>query len=291
MSRDLSSQFLGEELSARENNAESARFHVVPVPLEATVSYGSGTAAGPQAILDASHQLERLIEGDEPCLSGIYTHPAIATDQPIEAVMLDLRQHTKQITEQGKIAVTLGGEHSLSYGAVMGVADALNKPIGIVQIDAHADLRIAYQGHKHSHASVMHLLAEEGIRLAQYGVRALCTQESQSRLAHNVVFQDGPDLVRGAVHHVELPDDFPDDIYISFDLDGLDPAILPATGTPVPGGLGFYQALDIVASACQGRRIVGMDIVELAPSPAHPASDFAAAMVVYSLMRIANLAD
>ena len=103
-----------------------------------------------------------------------------------------------------------------------------------------------------------------------------------------MVFQDGPDLVRAAISHVELPDDFPEDIYISFDLDGLDPSILPATGTPVPGGLGFYQALDIVASACKGRRIIGMDIVELAPAPAHPASDFAAAMVVYSLMRIAN---
>ena len=288
MSDDLSGQFLGEELNTSENMAESARFHVVPVPLEATVSYGSGTANGPQAIIEASHQLERLIEGDEPCLAGIYTHPAIKTNQPIEEVMADLRQHIKQITESGKIAVTLGGEHSLSYGAVMGVADALDRPVGIVQIDAHADLRVAYQGHKHSHASVMHLLASEGIRLAQYGVRALCQQEAQSRLDNQVVFQDGPELVRAAISHVELPDDFPEDIYISFDLDGLDPSILPATGTPVPGGLGFYQALDIVASAVKGRRIVGMDIVELAPAPAHRASDFAAAMVVYSLMRIAN---
>lgn len=277
-------QFLGEELSADENRIEDARFEVVPCGLEATVSYGTGAAQGPQAIIAASHQLERLANGHEPCAAGIFTHPAINCDQPIENVMADLRAQTAAIASRAHVPVTLGGEHSLSYGAVMGVVDALNGPLGLVHIDAHADFRNAYQGHKHSHASVMHLLAAEGLPMASFGVRALASEEQAARRAHGVITYDGPELVRGQISSVQLPDDFPENIYVSFDLDGLDPSVIPATGTPVPGGLGFYQALDLVESCLQGRRCVGLDVVELAPIKGQPVSDFTAAMVVYQLM-------
>lgn len=277
-------QFLGEELSADENRIEDARFEVVPCGLEATVSYGTGAAQGPQAIIAASHQLERLANGHEPCTAGIFTHPAINCDQPIENVMADLRAQTAAIASRAHVPVTLGGEHSLSYGAVMGVVDALNGPLGLVHIDAHADFRNAYQGHKHSHASVMHLLAAEGLPMASFGVRALASEEQAARRAHGVITYDGPELVRGQISSVQLPDDFPENIYVSFDLDGLDPSVIPATGTPVPGGLGFYQALDLVESCLQGRRCVGLDVVELAPIKGQPVSDFTAAMVVYQLM-------
>ncbi len=153
---------------------------------------------------------------------------------------------------------------------------ALGQPVGIVQIDAHADLRVAYQGEKHSHASVMHLLAEEGVRLAQYGVRALCPQEAESRQQNNVVFIDAEELVTQNVFSVDLPDDFPELVYVSFDVDGLDPSQMPATGTPVPGGLSYYQALHTVESALKGRRCVGLDVVELAPN-GDEAWDFTAA--------------
>jgi len=281
----MQDQFLGEELSADENNRETAQFEVVPCGLEATVSYGTGAAQGPAAIIAASHQLERLVNGQETCAQGIFTHPPINCQQPIETVMSDLRQLTSAIVLRGHVPVTLGGEHSLSYGAVMGVVDALAAPVGLVHIDAHADFRNAYQGHKHSHASVMHLLAGEGLPMASFGVRALAAEEEAGRRAHGVICHDGPDLVRGQISAVNLPEDFPENIYVTFDLDGLDPSVLPATGTPVPGGLGFYQALDLVQSTLVGRRCVGIDVVELAPIAGQPVSDFTAAMITYQLMR------
>jgi agmatinase len=280
-------QFLGEELSASENDMATARFEIVPCGLEATVSYGTGAAHGPQAIIEASHQLERLTHGRVPCAEGVFTHAPIDCSQQIEQVMDDLRALTAAIVGRGHIPVTLGGEHSISYGAVMGVVDALNAPVGLVHIDAHADFRNAYQGHKHSHASVMHLLAQEGLPMASFGVRALAEEEEAARRAHGVLTYDAPDLVRGNISTVTLPDGFPENIYVTFDLDGLDPSVLPATGTPVPGGLGFYQALDLVESALQGRKCVGLDVVELAPIKGQPASDFTAAQITYNLMALA----
>lgn len=274
--------FLDSELTPDERQ-EGSRFQVIPVPLERTVSYGSGTQNGPAAILEASNELERITNGKEPCLSGIFTQPAVDCSGALPDVMERIAARTEAAVLADQIPVTLGGEHSLSYGAVMGVARALKKPIGIVQIDAHADLRVAYQGNKHSHASVMHLLTEEGLRLAQFGVRALCQQEVDSRAANAVFFKDAEELVVGNIHAVDLPEDFPEDIYVSFDVDGLDPSLMPATGTPVPGGLGYYQALQLVEHALKGRRCVGLDVVELAPD-GNAAWDFTAAQIVYRLM-------
>ncbi|SPJ31173.1 agmatinase [Falsiruegeria mediterranea] len=274
--------FLDSELSETERT-ETARFHVIPVPLERTVSYGSGTANGPAAIIEASNELERIVGTAEPCADGIFTEAPLDCTGPLPEVMERLAQRTEAAINAGKVPVTLGGEHSLSYGAVTGVARALGKPVGIVQIDAHADLRVAYQGEKHSHASVMHLLAEDGIKLAQFGVRALCQQEVDSRSANGVFFKDAEELVTHNTHAVDLPDDFPELVYVSFDVDGLDPSLMPATGTPVPGGLGYYQALHLVEHALKGRKCIGFDVVELAPD-GNAAWDFTTAQIVYRLM-------
>ncbi|MGJ8528486.1 agmatinase [Maritalea sp.] len=276
--------FLDSELSSKERDIAGAKFVVVPMPLERTVSYGAGTAAGPKAIIQASNELERICPEGEPCLQGITTLDPIDCDGPLPEVMARLATKTEMVVSQGKIPVTLGGEHSLTYGAVTGVAQALGPKVGIIQIDAHADLRIAYQGEKHSHASVMNLLCEDGHALAQYGVRALCQQEVDAREKYGVTYIDGEELVTQNINSVALPTDFPEDVYISFDVDGLDPSIMPATGTPVPGGLGYYQALNIVASALRGRHCVGMDIVELAPNRNSQAWDFTAAQIVYRMM-------
>jgi len=276
------SVFLDSELSARERG-EDARFRVIPVPLERTVSYGAGTCCGPAAILAASNELERLVGDAEPCAQGIFTEPPIDCDGPLPEVMERLAGRCAAAAEAGRIPVTLGGEHSLSYGAVTGLARALGRPVGVVQIDAHADLRAAYQGERHSHASVMHLLAEDGVRLAQFGVRALSREEMQSRATHGVFHVDAEDLVTGGLHGVDLPVDFPELVYVSFDVDGLDPSMMPATGTPVPGGLGYYQALHLVEHALKGRRCVGFDVVELAPD-GNSAWDFTAAQIAYRLM-------
>jgi len=278
--------FLHSELTEAERG-ETARFRVIPVPLERTVSFGSGTASGPAAILDASQELERLTVGGEPCAKGIHTEAPLDCDGPLPQVMERLAARTEAAARVGRVPVTLGGEHSLSYGAVTGVSRALGRPVGIVQIDAHADLRIAYGGEVHSHASVMHLLAEDGHALAQFGVRALCAQEVDSRTRNGVFHRDAEDLVTGGVHAVDLPQDFPHDVYVSFDVDGLDPSIMPATGTPVPGGLGYYQALHLVAHALTGRRCVGLDVVELAPNGTE-AWPFTAAQIVYRLMALAQ---
>lgn len=275
--------FLDGELSAPECDPATAHFRVIPVPLERTVSYGAGTAEGPGAILAASTELERLWRGAEPCAAGIVTEAPVDCTGAMAEVMERLAARTRAATEAGGVAVTLGGEHSLSYGAVLGVRAARNAPLGIVQIDAHADLRTAYQGHRHSHASVMQLLAEEAqVPLAQYGVRALSTEEAELRARLGVHHCDGEALARGTV--TDLPADFPRDLYISFDLDGLDPAVLPATGTPVPGGLQFWQAIHLLERLCAGRRIVGIDVVELAPHAGSAVSDFTAAQVTYALM-------
>ena len=280
--------FLDSELTPDERRPD-ARFQIVPMPLEATVSYGAGTARGPAALVEASQQLERLWRGIEPCAAGIFTTPPIDCSGGIVEALAALSARTEAIVRAGQVPVTLGGEHSLTWGAVTGVQRALGRPVGIVQIDAHADLRTAYQGFRHSHASVMQLLVEEeGTRLAQYGVRALGPEEVTCRARNNVVFIDAEDLVTGQITDITLPDDFPRDIYVSFDVDGLDAAIMPATGTPVPGGLGYYQALALVRSAMKGRRCVGIDVVELAPIDGAEVWDFTAAQLTYALIGIAQ---
>lgn len=278
--------FLASELTDAESNPQTALFEVIPCPLEKTVSYGAGTAAGPLALLEASQELERFDGKGFPIKKGIITSDVINCEQPIELVMKDLRSRTAASVEAGRIPVTLGGEHSLSYGAIMGVMDALDAPVGIIQIDAHADLRNAYQGHKHSHASVMHLCAvERRLPLMQFGIRALCSEEQDSRMneAH-IQFVDAEKLVTEGITAVDLPEDFPEHVYITFDVDGLDPSIMPATGTPVPGGLNYYQSLQLIAHALKGRKCVGFDVVELAPIEGQWAWDFTAANLTYRLM-------
>ncbi|MEM9812649.1 MAG: agmatinase [Pseudomonadota bacterium] len=274
--------FLASELAPAEMG-QGARFRVIPVPLERTVSYGAGTAAGPAAILEASQELERDVRARTPAADGIQTEAPLNCDGPLPEVMARLADRTEAAVTAGAVPVVLGGEHSLTFGAVTGVQRALGRPIGIVQIDAHADLRVAYQGEVHSHASVMHLLTEAGHRLAQFGIRAWSGDEKATARARDVFVQEAEDLVAGHHFAVDLPIGFPEDVYVSFDVDGLDPSIMPATGTPVPGGLAYYQALHLVEHALIGRRCVGFDVVELAPNGT-PAWDFTAAQIVYRLM-------
>ncbi|MBY5934968.1 agmatinase [Tateyamaria omphalii] len=281
--------FLAGELTDDERDVRTARFQVIPVPLERTVSYGAGTAQGPAAILEASTQLERFFAGSEACTRGIATQEPVECTGALPDVMEAIAARTEGSVRAGAIPIVLGGEHALSYGAVRGISRALTRPIGIVQIDAHADLRRAYLGERHSHASVMQLLVEEeGVALAQFGARALCQEEMDRRKSAGVFYKDAEELVVGNVQAVDLPPDFPKDIYISFDVDGLDPSILPDTGTPVPGGLGYYQTLNLLRHALKGRRLVGCDVVELAPTAASAVSDFTAAQVAYALMSLAD---
>ena len=273
--------FLGSEIS--QPAPGKARFHIIPVPYEKTVSYGGGTGEGPAAIIEASDQLETYDQlGGEPCRAGIYTHPTIDCRGEAGDVLLRIRERVRDVAAQGNLPFVLGGEHTVSYGAVMGVADACpGERIGVVQFDAHADLRENYEGSIWSHACVMKRLVDEGVALFQVGVRAMSLDEQAVR-------DEFPAQI--TAHDLSLPPHFPEKIYITVDIDGLDAALMPATGTPVPGGLGWWQLLDLIAAVARQRQVVGMDLVEFAPIRGLHVYDFTAADLAYKMMGIVERA-
>ena len=282
--------FLNSELSENERNKVKAKFHILPVPLEKTVSSGTGTSKGPEAILSASNELERYTGKSEPCLDGIYTYPIMNCDKPINQVIENIRKITKEISSNNKIAITIGGEHSITYGAVNGVFEGLNllnkNQIGIIQIDAHADLRKNYQNQMHSHASVMYLLSKEKYRIAQFGVRAISLEEVENRSKFDIIYFDAETIHLNK--EIVLPINFPKKVYISFDVDGLDPSVMPATGTPVPGGIGYYKSLDLIKKMIKGREVIGFDMVELSPIKKFEAYNFTVATLIYKIMELIN---
>ncbi len=277
-----SPRFLETELP--ELTPEQARFHVLPVPYEKTVSYGGGTAKGPAAILAASGQLERWDGYSDPGAEGIYTWNAVDCSGPDEDVIDAIAAAVARILRLGKMPVVLGGEHTVTWGVIRGYLDAGRRDFGVVQIDAHADLRDEYEGSKLSHACVMRRVVEAGIPLFQLGNRAYSLEEREARMRHNVRYLDADRLVPQGISAFDLPPDFPPDVFFTLDVDGIDPAVLPATGTPVPGGLGWYQTLGLFESVARQRRIIGFDILEFSPIPDFHAFDFTAALLVYKLM-------
>lgn len=283
--------FLGSEIA--QGLRDRAYFHVIPAPFEKSVSYGGGTASGPQAIIAASDQLETYdqIQG-EPCELGIYTHQAVDCRGEAGDVMERIREVTRKVALTRQLPFVLGGEHTVSYGAVMGVVDAYpDEAIGIIQFDAHADLRESYEGSIWSHASVIKRLVDEGLPVFQLGVRAISMEERRLRdsLPSQIHFLDGREIcAENPKFRLTLPTDFPKKLYVTVDIDGLDGAIMPATGTPVPGGLSFWQLLSLLQSAVEGREIVGMDLVEYAPINGLHVYDYTAADLAYKMMGIAQ---
>lgn len=276
--------FLGSEID--QPAPEQAFFHVLPVPYEKSVSYGGGTALGPKAILKASWQLEQWDGKSKPCDDGIYTCPTIDCSVEAEQVIDNIATATQKIVEQGGMPVVFGGEHTVTYGVLKGLKAAGIEDFGIVQIDAHADLREAYDGDPLSHASVMKRAVDMGIPLYQLGIRAFCEEEMGYREQFGVHYQDADELVPNNITSIELPKDFPKKVFFTVDVDGLDPSVFPSTGTPVPGGLGWYQTLSLFESVAQQREIIGFDIMEFAPIKGFHAYDFAAAMLTYKMMGI-----
>ena len=276
--------FLGSEIQQPE--PDKARFHIIPVPFEESVSYGGGTADGPGSILEASWQLETWDGKSTPSEEGIYTHPPIDTTGKVEEVIARIAALTTEIHALGKMPVMLGGEHTVTYGVIKGLLDAGEDDFGVVQIDAHADLRDAYEGNPYSHASVMKRIVDEDIPLFQLGIRALCQEEIKTRKVYGVRHLDAEVLVPKNVQSFELPDEFPEKVYFTLDIDGMDPSIFPSTGTPVPGGLGWYQTLALFESVRKQRKIIGFDIVEFAPIQGFHAYQFSAALLAHKMMGI-----
>lgn len=276
--------FLGSEIE--QPKPEQARFHILPVPFERTVSYGGGTGKGPAAIIEASQQLEVWDGKSNPSSLGIYTHEAVDCSGDAGAVIERIAEATRSILSAGAMPVGIGGEHTVTWGIIKGYLDAGVEDFGVVQIDAHADLRHAYEDDLLSHASVMKRVVEAGLPLFQLGVRAYCEEEMAAREEFGVGYRDAEDLVPGNVSDFTLPADFPAKVFFTLDIDGLDPSVFPSTGTPVPGGLGWYQTLALFESVARQRELVGFDLLEFAPIPGFHAYEFAASQLLYKLMGI-----
>lgn len=256
--------------------AEACLFHIIPAPYEKTVSYGGGTAKGPEAILEASYQLEAYDGENCPCEQGIFTHPPQYT--------LDfLEREISNVLKLGKLPVLLGGEHTVTYAAFKALKDA-GEEFGIIQFDAHADLRDTYEGDKFSHACVMRRAVEMDIPLFQIGVRALSVAEAELRREKNIPYLDGYEVGRNGIPGNLLPEGFPEKVYVTIDVDGLDPSIMPSTGTPEPGGLDWFQTMHCLEQITAEKQVVGFDVVELAPIGNLHAPDFLAARLIYNLM-------
>lgn len=276
--------FLASEIE--QPKPEAAKFHVLPIPYERSVSYGGGTALGPNAIIEASEQLETWDGKSKPCELGIYTHDAVDCDGEAEQVIERIAATTTEILKLGGMPVGIGGEHTITWGIIKGYLDAGETDFGVVQIDAHADLRHAYEGDLYSHASVMKRVVEKGIPLFQLGIRAYCEEEMAAREEFNVHYLDADQIVPNNISQFELPADFPQKVFFTLDIDGMDPSIFPSTGTPVPGGLGWYQTLSLFECVAKQRKIIGFDLNEFAPIKGFHAYEFAASQLLYKMMGI-----
>jgi agmatinase len=299
----------GSGIYGLPHDAESARVIVVPVPWAATTSYGGGAERGPDAVFEASKQVDLYdAETGRPYEAGIAMLPvppnvrawheearSLAADviagggaaegdpraARVNALSHAVNDHVyaavRQQLGRGKLVALLGGDHSAPFGAIRAIAEA-HPGVGILHVDAHADLREAYEGFEHSHASIMHNVMKhvDGVaRLVQVGIRDLAEAEHvaiRSSKGRIVTFFDHDLAARrfdGEPWRAQLArmvEPLPDEVYVSFDIDGLDPTLCPHTGTPVPGGLSFQEACALVAAVARsGRRIVGVDLNEVVP--------------------------
>ncbi|MBN2705557.1 MAG: agmatinase [Deltaproteobacteria bacterium] len=262
---------------------DQALFHVIAAPYEKTVSYQGGTAAGPRAILEASYQLE-LFDGQSiPAQAGIHTQAPIDCSGEEQNVLNAIRQAVTEALRHRAVPVLLGGEHTISQAAIQALKQ-FHSEFGVIQFDAHADLRDSYQGNPLSHACVMKRIFDLDIPIFQIGTRNYSYEEHIFRQKYNIPFADAETIFRNGIKSALPPGNFPKKVFVTFDIDCFDPSLIPATGTPVPGGLDWYQVKWILEAIAKQHRVIGFDVVELAPAPAAPAAAFAGAQLVYNLM-------
>jgi agmatinase len=266
----------------------TSRAVIFPVPLERTTSYEHGTRNGPAAILAASRNMELYDEELElePYKEiGIHTLPAIDTsDGTLDEVISEIFTAQLGLLEDGKFTVALGGEHSLTPPLVSATAKKF-KDLSVLQIDAHADLRDEYHGNPASHACAMRRVVEV-CPAVQVGIRSLSVEEAQAIPHLNTSIYWAKDIARAPLKSwiAKVLADLSPNVYLTIDLDGFDPAFVPATGTPEPGGLDWMQVTSLIRAVADHKKIVGMDVVELLPQPGDHASDFLAAKLVYKCL-------
>lgn len=265
--------------------ASAARYAVLPVPYEGTVTFMRGTAEAPAAIIDASVQVEEFDEeltGDFRAAGIITLSPVLPADTP-EEQMRRIASVARTLVGGGKFLLTLGGEHSITAPLVRATAEE-HGDISVLQIDAHADLRDTYDGSPHSHACVMRRVLEVTDRIAQVGIRNYsqreyleCPRQVENFLTPAVIESD-PGWVDRVLSLLG------EKVYVTVDVDGFDPAYVPGTGTPEPGGLTWRQVTGLLRRVCAERQVVGADIVEVVPIPGQRVSEFLAARLAYKMI-------
>ena len=262
--------------------SEKSKIVLIPVPYDGTSSWKKGADKGPQAFLEASENMELYdIETDsEVYKQGIYLSQPVTENSSPEAMVEAVTEKVKSYLNRNKFVTLFGGEHSISIGAIRAFSRHYEN-LTVVQIDAHADLRESYEGSKCNHACALYE-ANQTTNLIQVGIRSMDHSEKSVMNYENVFF----------AHEIESDDYWieqavermTDTVYITIDLDGFDPSLFPATGTPEPGGLFWYETLRFLREVFKEKNVVGFDLVELCPSPALYASDFLAAKLYYKML-------
>lgn len=271
---NIEKNFLGIE--AQYSNLEDSKVVIVPIPYELTVSYGGGTAKGPEAILKASHYVELY---DEETGREVYRELGIATLEPLnlkglsEKDALGLIFDTcNKLISKGKFIISLGGEHTITQALIAPFANEY-KNLSVLHIDAHSDLRNEYLGNKLSHACVMARVCEylNPENLVQVGIRALCKEEAEFLKEKNITtlysheIRTGKYDKFGKTWQEYVIKKLTENVYLTFDVDGMDPSIMPSTGTPEPNGLYWEEIMKLLSLLGKHKNVVGCDIVELAP--------------------------
>jgi agmatinase len=279
------------ELPPEMSDPRTSPVLVLPIPYEATTCYVKGTAWGPAALLNASAHVEWYDDarGDEPCRRGIHTLEALDCGGAPEEVVARIREEVASHVDDGRFVLSLGGEHTVTVGCADGAAGP--GPLTVVQIDAHADLRDEYEGSPWSHACVMKRIVDRH-SIVQIGIRALSAGEARFADASEDVFRvSGNEIAEarlapgGTSGWIERALDAirTDHVYLTVDLDGLDPSVVPGVGTPVPGGLLWHETTALIAALFERKSVVSADVVELCPIPGQVASEFAAAQLAYKI--------
>jgi len=280
---DIPDNFLG--LEEEYPSYEDAKVVVLSVPYEGTVSYGKGTSKGPKAIIKASEQVELYDKeiGKNVSDIGIYTLGEVKAEETPEEMVEIVYGAVKKELAAGKFVVMLGGEHSVSSGAIRAFKEKFSN-LSVLQIDAHSDLRDEYEGSKFNHACIMRRVFDMKIPFVQVGIRSFCDEEADFIKRNNLKIFYADEIHDNDKWIDEAVSRLSENVFITIDLDGLDPSIMPATGTPEPGGLDWYTSLKLLKKIAKTKNIVGFDVVELAPIDNLHFPDFIAAKLTYKLI-------
>lgn len=255
---------------------------ILPVPFDKTSSWIKGSAKGPRAIINASGNMELydIETASEVYKKGIYTSKEIISDKPGD--MIDnVQRNVGKLLGDGKFAVVLGGEHTVSLGSVKAHAEHFNN-MSILHLDAHSDMRDSYEGDKYSHACVMARAKEITENIVSVGIRSMDSSELKNIDKNKIFYASAIRKSEGWIKKVAKK--LSKNVYVTIDLDVFDTSIMPSTGTPEPGGPGWYEVIDLLEHVSENKNIVGFDVVELCPNKNNPAPDFLAAKLIYKLL-------